>query len=102
YAHAGLTAYGSDTVLPTSVAECPVHIEGTARALHDLGEPKLVAAEVAVTAVRVAPELSLDGHPHRVDLDCWRPLVMSFQQFYGLGERVHASRLASIDEELYR
>jgi len=102
YAHAGLTAYGSDTVLPTSVAECPVHIEGTVAALHDLGEPKLLAVEVAVTAVRVAPELRLDGHDHRIDPDRWRPLVMSFQQFYGLGERVHPSRLASIDEELYR
>ncbi|WP_277602060.1 hypothetical protein [Nocardioides turkmenicus] len=36
------------------------------------------------------------------DPDRWRPLVMSFQQFYGFGERVHPSRLASIDEELYR
>lgn len=101
YAHAGLTAYGSDTVLPTSVAECPVHIEGTV-SLHELGEPKLLAVEVAVTAVRVAPELRLDGHLNRIDPDRWRPLVMSFQQFYGLGERVHPSRLASIDEELYR
>lgn len=102
YAHAGLTPYGSDTVLPTSVAECPVHIEGTVAALHDLGQPKLLAVEVAVTAVRVAPELRLDGHDHRIDPDRWRPLVMSFQQFYGLGERVHPSRLANIDEELYR
>ena len=53
-------------------------------------------------AVAVAPELRLDGHDHRIDPDRWRPLVMSFQQFYGLGERVHPSRLASIDEELYR
>ncbi|MEU0314846.1 flavin reductase family protein [Nocardioides sp. NPDC006273] len=102
YAHAGLTAYGSDTVLPTSVAECPVHLEGTVTALHHLGAPKLLAVEVGVTAVRVAPELRLAGHPNRIDPDRWRPLVMSFQHFYGLGDRVHPSRLASIDEELYR
>lgn len=102
YAHAGLTAYGSDTVLPTSVAECPVHLEGTVTALHRLGAPKLLAVEVGVTAVRVAPELRLAGHPNRIDPDRWRPLVMSFQHFYGLGDRVHPSRLASIDEELYR
>ena len=99
YGHAGLTAYGSDTVLPTSVAECPVHIEGTISAIHELGEPKLLAVEVAVTAVRVMPDVRLEGHPNRIDPDRWRPLVMSFQQFYGLGERVHPSRLASIDEE---
>lgn len=102
YAHAGLTAYGSDTVLPTSVAECPVHIEGTVAELHELREPKLCAVEVAVSAVRVMPDVRLEGHPNRIDPDRWRPLVMSFQQFYGLGERVHPSRLASIDEELYR
>ncbi|WP_218145279.1 hypothetical protein [Nocardioides luteus] len=102
HAHAGLTAYGSDTVLPTSVAECPVHIEGTVSAIHELEEPKLLAVEVAVTAVRVMPDVRLEGHPNRIDPDRWRPLVMSFLQFYGLGERVHPSRLASIDEELYR
>lgn len=102
YARAGLTAFGSDTVLPTSVTECPVHIEGTVAALHGLEETGLLAVEVAVTAVRVAPELRLTGHPNRIDPDRWRPLVMSFQHFYGLGNRVHPSRLASIDEELYR
>ncbi|TQL69067.1 flavin reductase (DIM6/NTAB) family NADH-FMN oxidoreductase RutF [Nocardioides albertanoniae] len=102
YARAGLTPYGSETVLPTSVAECPVHLEGRVSSVHDLGAPKLVAVEVGVTAVRVAPELRLDGHPHRIDPDRWRPLMMSFQHFYGLGDRVHPSSLASIDEELYR
>ncbi|MGH3350844.1 MAG: flavin reductase family protein [Nocardioides sp.] len=102
YARAKLTPYGSDTVLPTSVAECPVHMEGMVSSLHDLGEPKLLAVEVGVTAVRVAPALRLAGHLNRIDPDRWRPLVMSFQHFYGLGDRVHPSRLASIDEELYR
>jgi hypothetical protein len=29
----------------------------------------------------------MDGQPNRVDPDKWRPLIMSFQQFYGLGEQ---------------
>ena len=44
----------------------------------------------------------MPGTGHRIDPDRWRPLIMSFQHFYGLGDRLHPSRLASIDEELYR
>jgi hypothetical protein len=33
---------------------------------------------------------------HHIDPDRWRPLIMSFLEFYGLGERVHRSRLAEI------
>jgi hypothetical protein len=44
----------------------------------------------------------MDGHPNRVDPDRWRPLIMSFQQLYGLGERAGHSRLAEISEESYR
>lgn len=45
----------------------------------------------------------LDGRPNHVDPDQWRPLIMSFQKFYGLADRqVHGSRLASIPEHMYR
>jgi DNA mismatch endonuclease (patch repair protein) len=37
-----------------------------------------------------------------IDPDKWRPLVMSFAQFYGLGDRVQPSKLAEIPEEAYR
>ncbi|MNF13484.1 hypothetical protein D3C80_2153500 [compost metagenome] len=42
------------------------------------------------------------ANPDKVDPDKWRPLIMSFQEFYGLGERVHESDLAKIDEQLYQ
>ena len=32
----------------------------------------------------------------------WRPLIMSFQQFFGLGPMVHESTLARIPESAYR
>jgi hypothetical protein len=44
----------------------------------------------------------MEGYPNRVDPDKWRPLIMSFQQFYGLGQQVHASELGRIPEALYR
>lgn len=108
FRRAGLTPVAAETVAPPRVRECPVHLEGRLTAAHELGgdDPasagRLTAFEVAVTRVHVRDDLRLPGHAHRVDPDRWRPLVMSFQQFYGLGPRVQPSRLARIDEEWYR
>jgi len=105
---AGLTGAPSATVGPCRVAEAPVHLEARVRALHPLGVDdatagrSTLAVEAEVTRVWIAPGLRLAGFPDRVDPDRWRPLIMSFQQFYGLGARVHPSRLADIDEERYR
>jgi flavin reductase (DIM6/NTAB) family NADH-FMN oxidoreductase RutF len=105
---AGLTPAPSATVAPHRVAEAPVHLEAEVRALHALGADDVaagrstLAVEAEVMRVWIAPELRLAGYSDRVDPDRWRPLIMSFQQFYGLGARVHPSRLAGIDEERYR
>ena len=63
---------------------------------------KLVALEVRIRRVHIAPQLLMAGHEDRIDPDKWRPLIMSFCQFYGLGERVHESELARIPESAYR
>jgi hypothetical protein len=62
----------------------------------------LVALEVRIVRVHVEESLLLAGHEHRIDPDAWRPLIMSFCQFYGLDERVYPSRLAEIPESAYR
>jgi hypothetical protein len=36
------------------------------------------------------------GHRHHIGPDRWRPLFMSFLEFYGPGARVHPSRLAEV------
>lgn len=108
FAHAGLTPEASQTVRAPRVAECPVQMEARVVGLHplvDRDDPEGVGAIVAtvvVTQVHIDPSLRMDGHPNRVDPDRWRPLLMSFQRFYGLGPEVHPSRLATIDEEWYR
>jgi flavin reductase (DIM6/NTAB) family NADH-FMN oxidoreductase RutF len=105
---AGLTPLASRDVTPPRVAECPVHLEATLEAVHPLAvrdsvrRGALVALEVRVTRIHVAEAVRLEGHEHRIDPDRWRPLIMSFQQFYGLGERVQSSTLAEIPEEAYR
>jgi len=104
FGRAGLTALPSTTVAPFRAAECPVHLEATVTAVHELGRGAsgTAAVEVAVTRIHVDESLRMTGTANRIDPDRWRPLIMSFQQFYGLGDRVQPSTLASIDEEWYR
>lgn len=105
---AGFTEAPSLTVGPPRVAECPVQMEAKLTASHGLREDdpesrgKLIALEVEIRKVHVAEELLMEGQEHRIDPDAWRPLIMSFCQFYGLGSRVHHSTLAEIPESLYR
>jgi len=90
------------------VRECPVQLEarlvGThGLAAHDLERRgKLVALEVEIVRVHVDAGLVMAGTTDRIDPERWRPLIMSFCQFFGLGERIHPSRLAEIPESMYR
>ena len=96
---AGLTPVPSDLVGPPRAAECPVALECRIDAVHET-DHALVTAEVL--RVHVHPAIRATGHANRVDPDRWRPLIMSFQRFYGLGSERQPSRLATIDEEHYR
>jgi hypothetical protein len=44
----------------------------------------------------------MEGYANRIDPARWRPLIMSFAQFFGLGDSVHHSTLGEIPEEAYR
>jgi flavin reductase (DIM6/NTAB) family NADH-FMN oxidoreductase RutF len=103
----GFTALPARTVRPPRVAECPVAMEAVVEAMHPIAADdesqrgKIVCVELRVKKVYVHPEIRMAGTTDRIDPDRWRPLIMSFQQFYGLGEQVHSSRLAGIPERLY-
>ena len=106
---ARLTPAPSETVAPPRALECPVHLEATVEDWRDLAENdeavrgRSVVFEVRIRRVHLAEAILLDGHHDRVDPDKWRPLVMSFQKFYGLApEQAHASQLSRIPEALYR
>ncbi len=104
---AGLTPIPAETVTPPRVQECPVHMEARVAAVHGVGEDepvqrgRIVNIELCIQRVHLHTDIIMEGHPNRVDPDKWRPLIMSFQQFYGLGEQVHTSTLAQIPEALY-
>jgi flavin reductase (DIM6/NTAB) family NADH-FMN oxidoreductase RutF len=108
FARAGLTAVPSETVVPFRAAECPVNLEARVVDVYPLEKDDPLEAgstllfEVKVTLVHVHESIRMAGSANRIDPDKWRPLIMSFQKFYGLGEQVHPSRLATIDEDWYR
>ena len=59
----------------------------------------LGAIEVSITRVHVHDNLMMENEPNRVDPDKWRPLIMSFQHFYGLAPgKLHRSELAECAE----
>ena len=108
FGHAGLSAGRSELVEPPRVMECPVQMESELIAIHpvadesELQRGKILALELKVLRVHLENTILMEGYPNRVDPDKWRPLIMSFQEFYGLGEKVHDSRLGTISESLYR
>lgn len=105
---AGLSPMPAELVAPPRVAECPVHLEAVLEASHPLAvrDPErrghLIALEVRVVRVHVDDSIRLAGHADRIDPERWRPLIMSFCQFFGLGGLLHPSTLAEIPESAYR
>ena len=95
----GLTPIESQAVKPPRVLECPVQMEGIVHHYRPFG--KNVTAnvfEVHIVKLHVDDNLivSNGARPH-IDPLRWRPLIMSFCRFFGLGGEVHPSRLAESD-----
>ncbi len=105
----GFTPEAALAVAAPRVRECPVQLEAVVEAVHGIADDdaalrgRLLNIEVRVVRVHLDESIVMDGHPNRVDPDRWRPLIMSFQKFYGLArEQLHPSALASIPEAMYR
>lgn len=106
---AGLTQIASQTVSAPRAQECPVQLECVVEATHAVAQNdpalrgRILTFEVRVQRVHLEEAILVNGEPNRIDPDKWRPLIMSFQKFYGLGPgQLHASTLADIPEALYR
>ncbi len=107
---AGLTGMKSELVKPDRIKECPVQMEAELAGHYEMmsslpGEAKgfTLAVEVKVKRTYVQEKLRLAGHANRINPDVWRPMIMSFQHLYGLGDGPREkSTLANIEEELYR
>lgn len=115
---AGLTPDVSETVTPPRVLECPIQLEAKLVRSHRLMADEydytqhersaectlegIVVLEVRITRVHVAPELLVKDRPNHIDPNLWKPIIMSFSHYYGLGPELAVSRLARIPEEQYR
>lgn len=109
FARAGLTEVAGETVGAPRAGECPVQMEAALVRRHGLaeGEPgrggRTEVFELVIRRVHLDPAILIPGEPDRVDPRRWRPLMMSFQKYFGLsGEEAHPSLLATIPEPLYR
>ena len=104
---ANLTNIASETITAPRIQECPVQMEAKLQAIHFLAKEdenqngKTLTMEFRILRVYLDQTILMKGSLNRVDPDKWKPLMMSFQKFYGLGDQVHPSKLATIPEVLY-
>ena len=88
---AGLSASPSDLVQAPRVAECPVQLEAVLESTHPFGNRPDKATTADCIRSEDRAHTYRRTHPHGRSTriasipDKWRPLIMSFCQFYGLG-----------------
>ncbi|KAF2007033.1 hypothetical protein P154DRAFT_597488 [Amniculicola lignicola CBS 123094] len=106
FRQANLTPLASDLVRPARIMQCPAQMEaeliGVHEMMQDVEARGFLAFELKILRTHVHEEIRMEGYGNRIDPDRWRPLIMSFQELYGLGGKVVVSRLAEIGEEGYR
>ena len=96
FGEAGLTPMPSLVVKPPRIKECPVQMEGVVHDWRPFGKNVSANAfEVHIMKLHVEESLLIgdESRPH-IDPEKWRPLIMSFCRFFGMGDEVHPSRLA--------
>ena len=104
----GMTPVASEAVSPPRVLECPIQMEAQVEKINLVAEDDekqrggIFCFEVRILRVHAHPSVLMEGHENRIDPNRWRPLMMSFQRFYGLGPELQDSRLAQIPESMYR
>lgn len=107
FAVSGLTPVSSDEVRPPRVAECPVQLEFVVEEIQFMAknDPHMlvpvVAVEARIVRVHVDDSILLSGTSDRIDPEKWRPLIMSFRKFFGLGPILQYSRLSQFPEEIF-
>lgn len=107
FGHAKLTPLKSELVRPARIMECPAQMEaelvGVYEMMQDSDAKGFIALEVKVLRTHVHEDIGMEGWKNRIDPNKWRPMIMSFQELYGLKDgKVEESKLAKIGEEEYR
>ena len=90
---------------PPRIRECPIQLEATLEHVRPIArrDPRLAVAalelELRVQRVHVEESLLVADDSSRIDPERWRPLLMSFRQFYARGPQLRPSRLAAAGPE---
>ena len=104
---AKLTAQSAETISSPRIMECPVQMEAVLVDSHGIGEDdilqkgKTLTIELRIQRVHLEESIMMKDSNKRVDPDKWKPLIMSFQKFYSLGNQIQDSVLSRIPESLY-
>lgn len=98
FGRAGLTGVESQLVRAPRVAECPVQLEAVVENIHSFGggDSCLASIEVRIIRVYFDEDILNQEKRHYVDTDKWKPLIMSFCEFYGVGSKLYPSKLAKV------
>lgn len=98
FERAGLTEIPSELVNAPRAKECPVQLEAIVKRVNHFGPKDSYTAGIEVEIIRVHIEEKLlnSEKRHYIDSDKWKPLIMSFCEFYGTGNKIHRSRLAEV------
>ncbi len=98
FRRAGVNALPSVSVKAPRVLECPVQMEARVVARHEIYEDNpalrgfINVFEMDILRVHAHPTILMSDVPNRIDPDKWKPLIMSFQKFYGLAHgQIHGS-----------
>ncbi len=108
FAIAELTPVQADVVSAPMVKECPVQLEAVVTHSRSLAEDdeairnRIMLIELRIVRVHLEESILVEGSQNHIDPNKWKPLIMSFQKLYGLGDEVQYSTLSEIPEELYR
>jgi flavin reductase (DIM6/NTAB) family NADH-FMN oxidoreductase RutF len=104
----GLTPVASETVKPPRALECPIQMEAVLAQTNGFmaDDPAwkvgIKVFEVRILRVHVHPSILMEGTENRIDPDQWSPLIMKFQEFYGVStQKLRRSRLGEIPEATY-
>lgn len=97
----GLTPAPADLVRAPLVGECPIQLECTISRIEPFGEAdprigSIKAVEALVIRAHIEESLLVPGTTKYIDPHRWKPLIMSFTEFFGLTDVVHPSLLSTI------
>lgn len=107
FGRGGFTKLPSEVVGAPRIGECPVQMEASLSDVREIAADTqfpgwVLNIEVSIERLYLDEAITMDGNPNRVDPDKWNPLIMSFQEFYGLDNgKLHTSRLGEVPEDTY-